>query len=289
MTILLLGGRGKTSSRIAKLLQGINAPFLVASRSTDPAYPHKQAHFDWLNEQTYESPFTTAAAAGMAPISTVYLVPPPVFDLAPPMLRFIDFARPRGVRRFVLLSASTIDLGGPAMGQVHEYLAKLGGGIEYGVLRPTWFMENFSTRGEPQHQSITADNTVYSATGSGKIPFVSADDIARVAFRALTDAVPHNSDHVILGPELLSYEQVAGVLSSHLGRKITHTDLSEAEYAKRLEATGMPPDDATMLAGMETMIKEGAEERLNDVVQQVTGAGPMSFDQFVAREKDCWA
>jgi festuclavine dehydrogenase len=139
MTILLLGGRGKTSSRIASLLHAANFPFLVASRSVAIDHPHKQARFDWLKEETYENPFSVASANGTGPISTVYLVPPPIFDLAPPMIKFIDFARPKGVRRFVLLSASTIDKGGPAMGQVHEYLANLDG-IEYTVLRPTWFM-----------------------------------------------------------------------------------------------------------------------------------------------------
>lgn len=49
---------------------------------------------------------------------------------------------------------------------------------------------------------------VYTVTGNGKAPFVSADDIALVAYRALTDKKSHNTDHVILGPELLKYEEV---------------------------------------------------------------------------------
>ena len=49
---------------------------------------------------------------------------------------------------------------------------------------------------------------VYSAAGDGKVPFVSVDDIAAVAFKALTGEQPHNTDHLILGPELLSYADV---------------------------------------------------------------------------------
>jgi festuclavine dehydrogenase len=52
---------------------------------------------------------------------------------------FIDVARSNGVRRFVLLSASNIEKGGPEMGKAHEFLAGLRE-IEYVVLRPTWFM-----------------------------------------------------------------------------------------------------------------------------------------------------
>jgi festuclavine dehydrogenase len=49
---------------------------------------------------------------------------------------------------------------------------------------------------------------IYSASGDGKIPFIACDDIAAVAFRALTDEKPHNTDHMILGPELLTYQDV---------------------------------------------------------------------------------
>jgi festuclavine dehydrogenase len=49
---------------------------------------------------------------------------------------------------------------------------------------------------------------IYSATGRGKIPWVSVRDIAAVAYRSLTDRVSHNTDHLITGPELLSYGDV---------------------------------------------------------------------------------
>lgn len=49
---------------------------------------------------------------------------------------------------------------------------------------------------------------LYSATGNGKAPFVSADDIAAVAYHALTDEKSHNTDYLVLGPELLSYDEV---------------------------------------------------------------------------------
>jgi festuclavine dehydrogenase len=59
-------------------------------------------------------------------------------DVFPPMKAFIDFARPKGIKRFVLLSASVFKAGGPAMEQVHQYLIDLG--VDYTMLRPSWFM-----------------------------------------------------------------------------------------------------------------------------------------------------
>jgi festuclavine dehydrogenase len=82
--------------------------------------------------------------------------------------------------------------------------------------------------------------------------------------------------------------QVADILSSLLGRKITHAKLSEAEMAKCLESTGMPIEDAQMLAGMDSIIKSGAEERKNTVIEDVTGTPPLSFKDFAVREKSSW-
>lgn len=74
--------------------------------------------------------------------------------------------------------------------------------------------ENFCCPGELQHTAIKDESKIYSAAGDGRVPFVSADDIARVAFHALTDEKPHNTDHIILGPELLTYDQVWCLRSS---------------------------------------------------------------------------
>ena len=67
--------------------------------------------------------------------------------------------------------------------------------------------ENFSER-ELECTTIRDESKIYSAMGTGVIPLVSVDDVAAVAYRALCDDESHNTEHLILGPELLSYDQV---------------------------------------------------------------------------------
>lgn len=51
----------------------------------------------------------------------------------------MDLAVEKGVERFVLLSASILEVGdGPMMSRVSGYVAGLG--VEWAALRPTWFM-----------------------------------------------------------------------------------------------------------------------------------------------------
>ncbi|KAI9372974.1 Festuclavine dehydrogenase [Aspergillus egyptiacus] len=286
MTILVLGGRGKTASHLASLLAAADVPFLLATSSPSHKSPYSLTHFNWLDEATYESPFIQTRSTALDPISAVYLVAPPIQDVAPPMLKFIDLARARGVKRFVLLSASNVGKGGHSMGQAHAYLDSLGD-VEYVALRPTWFMENLLE--DPHLSWIKSENKIYSATGNGKIPFISAYDIARVAFHVLTQWKPREEEYLVLGQELLSYDKVAEILTTVMGREISHVSLPQLEFAKLLTDTvGLPVEFASMLADMEAEVGSGGEERLSDAVARVTGSSPLGFRDFVVREKDRW-
>jgi len=217
-SILLLGGTGKVSSRIAPLLCADGYPIILASRSGNaPSLPNCQGvKFDWFDETSYANPFTKCND-----ISAVFIVAPRLVNQVPHSKAFIDLAISKGVQRIVLLSASAFEVGdGPMMAAVSKYIVSLG--VEYAILRPSWFMENFS---EMQHaRTIREQDCIITGTGQGKVPFISANDIAAVAFRALTDEVAHNTDHLILGPELFSYDDVCNKVSflvmQHIVNKI---------------------------------------------------------------------
>lgn len=70
-------------------------------------------------------------------------------------------------------------------------------------------VENLSEPGHGHFETITIHSTLFTACSDGKIPWVSANDIAAVAFRCLTDETPHNRAYRILGPELLTYDEVS--------------------------------------------------------------------------------
>lgn len=320
MTILLTGGNGKTGLKIASLLYNAGIPILVASRSGEAPAPYQAVKFDWLDESTYDACFEGTG------VDKIYLVPPPVAtDIFEPMRKFIDLAITKGVKRFVFLSGSPWDENSSMSGVVHKYLTNLG--VDYCILRPTWFMreswiffllsshpdaaslsENLSEQ-EYHHSTIVTDSKIYSCRGKGVVPWISTDDVAAVAVRALVDEKSHNTDHLILGPELLSYDQVRYTfmyealywlltminrhqvvqkLSLALGRTITHVNISEEEYVKHL-STAIPENYAIWLAGMDTAIANGSEERTNNVVETVTGRPAKDFDTFIEENKKAWA
>ena len=62
--------------------------------------------------------------------------------------------------------------------------------------------------GEQYTPGIKYEGKIYSACEDGKIPFVSTRDVGAVAFHALTDAEAWNKDVRVLGPDLLTIDDV---------------------------------------------------------------------------------
>ena len=143
MAILLTGGTGKTSVALARLLQDAKIPFVLASRRGQAAAPSGMpaVSFDWLDETTFEKPFEQKFPGGES-ISAVYLIAPSVPEPHISMNAFVDYAiKEHGVKRFVVLGGSTVEIGGMHVGKVWEHLIE--SKVEYCMLRPTWFMGLF--------------------------------------------------------------------------------------------------------------------------------------------------
>jgi nucleoside-diphosphate-sugar epimerase len=143
MAILLTGGTGKTSTRLARFLQNEHIPFLLASRRGTSAAPSGMpaVKFDWLDKTTWQSPFQHKFANGST-ISAVYMMEPLVSEPWIPLNDFIDYAsQDHGAKRFVLVAGTSSELGKPGMGMVWQHF--LDRGVDFCVLRPSWFMGMF--------------------------------------------------------------------------------------------------------------------------------------------------
>ncbi|UUN27489.1 NAD(P)H-binding protein [Streptomyces sp. FIT100] len=268
--VLVTGATGNTGSRVVPRLAGLGRTVRAAARR--PSAPYG-IPFDWYDPSTH--------AAALRGADSVYLVPP-VGDPEPDavMLPFLERARAAGVRRAVLLSSSAIPRGGPAVGRVHAVLPELFD--QRAVLRPSWFMQNFT--GRHLHAATIRDSgVIMSAAGDGRVGFIDADDIAAVAARALTDESAPGTDLVLTGPQALSYDDIAAVITEVTGGRVTHRRLTPDRLRERLAAV-MPGDFAALLAAMDRDIAGGAEDRTTDTVERMTGRPARSFRAFAEEE-----
>jgi uncharacterized protein YbjT (DUF2867 family) len=266
--VLVLGATGTTGSRVAAALRERGAAARTATRRPRSA---SDVRFDWADRATH--------APALRGVSALYLVAP-VGDADPAATvePFLHEAVGRGVRRVVALSSSAVPAGAPGLGAVHALVAATV--PEWTVLRPSWFMQNF-TGDHPVARGVRTGEIV-TATGDGRIAFVDADDIAAVAVHALTDTVAHDTDHVLTGHAALSYADAAATITRRTGRPVRHRSVPPDDLARRIGAHGVPAEFAVVLAALDDDIRGGAEDRTTDTVERVTGRPPRSFTDFVA-------
>lgn len=268
--VLVTGATGKTGRSLVAQLQGKGVAYRAASRSGEPP-------FDWAQRATWD--------AALEDVASVYLVAPPTVD--DPYSLMIDFLRSamlKGVRRFLLLSMSSLPAGRPAHGQVHQWLKD--NSEDWTVLRPAAFMQNFSEG--PYLATIRDEETIYSNTGVGRVGFISAVDIAGAALAALEAPAALNSDFILTGDEAISCDRVAELISQACGRRISHTHISTEELTERLLASGLPEPTVNVLAAGYQTIAEGAEDRTTDAIKTLTGKPPMTFEAFAKASASVW-
>ncbi|HEX6340668.1 NmrA family NAD(P)-binding protein [Umezawaea sp.] len=268
--VLVLGATGTTGSRVVEFLQRRGTPVRRATRTPREA---GQVRFDWADRSTH--------AAALSGASAVYLVAPiGVVDPVPVVEPFLADALAAGVRRVVLLSSSAMEEGDRPLGALHSLVrAEV---PEWTVLRPSWFMQNFT--GAHQVGAGVRTGEIVSATGGARVAFVDAGDIAAVAGHALTDAVPHNTDHVLTGPEAVSYAEAAEIIGKWTGTPVRHRSLSTEELTRHLAASGLPAEFAAFLAALDEDVRGGSEDRVTDAVDRVTGRPARAFREFVEAE-----
>lgn len=272
--VLVTGGTGKTGRLVA---DGLACRGIETRIATRRPLLGDQVRFDWSDATTHD--------AALDGVTSMYLVAPTDrTDHLSAMRPFLEQAVARVPGRLVLLSASSLDEGDPMMGEVHAWLRAHA--PRWTVLRPSWFMQNLTT----QHlSSILEDGCLYSATADGRVPFIDAADIAAVAVEALCNPALASGDHVLTGPEALTYDEVAHAIADVTGRVVRHCRLSAHELVARYETFGLPHDYAVILAGMDEVIAEGAEDRTTTDVQDITGRPATSLANFLASHRATFA
>jgi uncharacterized protein YbjT (DUF2867 family) len=258
--ILVLGGTGKTGRRIVERLRARNLPVRVGSRSAQPP-------FQW------EAPETWAGA--LSGVSTVYISYYP--DLAAPgaasaIQRFTDLAVKSGARRLVLLSGR----GEPEAQRCEEIVRQCG--IEYTLLRASWFSQNFSENYllEP----LLAGEVVLPAGNVGE-PFVDADDIADVAVEALTDSRYAGQLYELTGPRLWTFAEAIAEVARVTGRNIRYVQMPVHEYEGALKQAGLDPELVSLIAYLFGEVLDGRNASIADGVTRALGRPARDFADYV--------
>ena len=270
---LVLGATGKTGSRVANRLVSRGLPVRTAARSG------ADAHFDWDDPRTY--------APALHGVNRVYILGLGLpTDFADRVSVFLDRAAAAGVSHVTYLSAYGIDSAPPETAMRSVELDLLGRpGLTYAILRPAWFMQNFSeTFLKPIGGAIAVP------AGDGAEAFVDAENIAAVASATLADPQAHaGAQYALTGPDALTIAEAAKIISDVSGQAVDYADIDRDEWVTGAVAGGVPAEYGAVLSVLTETIASGRGSRPSNDIENATGAPPTSFADFARRTAAAWA
>ncbi|WP_043681165.1 hypothetical protein [Nocardia vulneris] len=274
--VLVTGATGNTGSRVAAGLRQLGVPVRAGSRGGSTP-------FDW-----YEPASWPAALDG---VDAVYLATPMTFGVragetarpvgfaADAVADFVTTAVAHGVTRLVLLAgrSARAEPVNPFMVELERPVRE--SGVEWTVLSPSVFAQNFRTG--PLRDGIIAGRVEFVAVSDQVVvDFVDVTDIADAAVRVLTTAGHGGRTYELSGPRALSEQDAVAVIGRTLDRAIVahRIDLDEALAANR--AAGFTDDSITL---MDLAVRGRASRAYSvpfDGIQHLLGRAPRSFEEF---------
>ena len=277
MSILIANANGKIGQEVVRGLLAKGEAVRVAARNVAKA----KAEFPGAEVVAFDldKPATFAAAvkgvsAVFSAIPTEYL-PKAEVDLA-------AAAKAAGVKRYVKLSVAGAGEG-EAFGHQAAEKAIEATGLEWTHLRPTFFMQNYSTA---MAATIKEKRALYEAAADGKTAFIDARDIAAIAVKALTEKGHAGKAYELTGAHALDRREVAALLSEAVGAHISYVPIDDA--ALRVALNGAPVKLVELYSTLYGLVRDGYTAGAVDTVERVLGRKPISFAQFAKDNAAVW-
>jgi uncharacterized protein YbjT (DUF2867 family) len=127
---------------------------------------------------------------------------------------------------------------------------------------------------------MVREGAIHTAAGEGRVAMVDARDVAAVSVDALTNCRCEGKTYTLTGPQALSFDEVAEILSEQTGKRIRHVRVAPDDVRNALRRGGVEAWFAEDMAKLQSMLAAGYEDLVTDDVRSVTGTSPCTLVEF---------
>lgn len=274
--ILVIGSSGTVGSALAARLkaQGETVVRATSRQATAP---------DQVQVDLRTGAGLDAALEGVD--RAFILAPPGHVDQDVLLQPVLDAVAARRLRKVVLMTAMGANADDNAPLRKAELRLERSG-LDYTILRPNWFMQNFNTF---WLGGIRAHAEIQLPVGRARGSFIDARDIAETAAELLINGGHAGQAYDLTGPQALDHDEVAALLSSAAGRSIGFRDVTPEVMRGHLLQGGLPADYAEFLLLILGYFKAGYSERTTDAVKQITGHAPRTFLEYARDYREAFS
>lgn len=264
---------------------------LLTKGATVRAVTSNPASLDALKAKGCEAvvaSFTDPAALARAcnGAEKIYLVTPAHLDMRQWKANVIEAAKAAGVRHVVLATGlGASPKAGLTFGKWHSETQELlkQSGLDWTFVQPTYFMQNLFWQ-----TSNIAKNGVYHDDLGGPVAWIDARDIADVAAETLTAPGFEGKGLGVTGPEALTGDDIAALLSEVTGRNVTCAPLSAEDAKAAMVAGGMQDEVAGAMVELASIAPKGYLAGIETTVSDVLGRPARRFTDFIAENRDAF-
>ena len=272
--LAVTGSTGRLGSRVARALSrlGVDQRLVVRDPSKAPALPGSHiVTADYSDGAGIRTALTGAHTVFMVSASETP-------DRVQQHITFIDAAVAAGVQRIVYVSffgasPTAIFTLGRDHWATEEHLRSVG--VAHTILR-----DNIYADFTPHF--IGTDGSIRGPAGDGRVAVVAQADIAEVAVAVLTSDGAYDGRTLNLtGPEALTMNEIAAILSDHLGRTVSYIpETIDEAYASRA-SYGAPQWQVDGWVSTYTAIAAGELATVSEDIPEVTGHPAMTLKQVL--------
>jgi uncharacterized protein YbjT (DUF2867 family) len=245
----------------------------------DPALAQaaEAIRFDFEDAATY--PAALAGATG------VFLLRPPALTRAQAFRPFLESARAAGVRHVIFLSVRGAERTRLLPHHGIERLVEASG-MPFTHLRPNDFMQNFAT---VHREDIRDRGELFVPAGRGRASYVDVRDIGEAAAVVLADPGAHaGRGYTLTGPEALSVDDVARILTDALGHPIAYRAPGLARFVAGKVRRGAPLSLALVMSTVYTIQRLGFAAEVTSDLPRLIGRPATAFARFAADHRAVW-
>jgi uncharacterized protein YbjT (DUF2867 family) len=271
--MILITTPGKVGREAARLLAETDTPVRLLARDPGKLTDLASAGVDVVAADLDDEASLHAAMRG---VSEVILVSPAVPGQE---LRVIAAATAADVTHVVKITSKASHDSPIARrrGQSEIEAGLLASGLNHTLLRNNAYMQNFLMLAP----AIAKTGTFGSSAADGRVSLVDARDVAAVAVQIARRPRTHiAATYWISGPELLSYHDVARILSEIVKQPITFRPRTFEEDKQAMMTAGVPETIAEQNAQAFSLIATGDADWQTDDALEILGREPRSFRQF---------
>ena len=140
-------------------------------------------------------------------------------------------------------------------------------GIPYTLLRNGWYTENYAG----QIPGLRENGVLVASVGDARVASATRLDFAQAIGAVVTSEGHLGRTYELSGDVAWTYGDLAAAFSEVLGRDVVYRPVSTEEHVEILTGAGLPEEVATMIAGIDAGIGQGAFAYQNGDLARLIG------------------